>query len=37
MTLNRLITTAIQLALLGVVSALVYAIYYDVKSGGLND
>jgi hypothetical protein len=35
--LNRIITTIVQLALLGVVIPMVYAIYLDIKNGGLND
>ena len=37
MTTTRLITTAVQLALAGVSITLVWAIYEDLKSGGLRD
>jgi len=33
---NRIITTLVQLALLGVVIPLCYAIYQDLKKNGLN-
>jgi hypothetical protein len=35
--ITRIITTIVQLALLAVVVPMVYAIYLDIKNGGLND
>lgn len=35
MTLNRLLTSLIQLALAGIVIPMVYAIYIDIKENGL--
>ena len=35
MTINRLITSLIQLAMLGAVVPMVYAVYQDIKNGGL--
>ena len=35
MTMNRFITSLIQLAMLGVVVPLVYAVYVDIKENGL--
>jgi hypothetical protein len=33
---NRIITSLVQLALAGIVIPLCYAIYQDIKKGGLN-
>ena len=35
--ITRIITTIVQLALLSVVVPLCYAIYLDIKNGGLNE
>jgi hypothetical protein len=35
MTMNRLLTTAVQLVMLGVTIPLVYATYKDIKENGL--
>jgi hypothetical protein len=35
--ITRIITSLVQLALLGAVVPMVYAVYLDIKNGGLND
>ena len=35
--ITRIITSLVQIALLAVVVPMVYAVYLDIKNGGLND